>query len=170
MVMCFSQTDSDCLLHQWKVWLPNSDRGGRATFPGRSFCSHVRNRLQLALPFAQVILARINFSIRRFVSAAMANPRCYFDITIGGKATGRIIFEVSTLSSIVHVQDLIKLSCMWQLLAHTHSTLFSSTSFFTVLVRRCATPLLSVDTFFCYLQLRADVVPKTAGLYKACLA
>lgn len=124
MVMCFSQTDSDCLLHQWKAWLPNSDRGGRATFPGRSFCSHVRNRLQLALPFAQVILARINFSIRRFVSAAMANPRCYFDITIGGKATGRIIFEVSTLSSIVHVQDLIKLSCMWQLHTHTaHSFL-----------------------------------------------
>ena len=27
--------------------------------------------------------------------------------------------------------------------------------------------LVSVDTLFFYLQLRADVVPKTAGVYKA---
>ena len=63
----------------------------------------MRNRLDLALPFAEVILARIIFPIRRFVSAAMARPKCYFDISIGGKPAGRIVFEVSTLSSIVHV-------------------------------------------------------------------
>jgi hypothetical protein len=27
----------------------------------------------------------------------MANPKCYFDITIGGKPAGRIVMEVKTL-------------------------------------------------------------------------
>lgn len=46
----------------------------------------------------EVILARISFSVRRFISAAMAKPRCFFDIKIGDKPAGRIIFEVSVLS------------------------------------------------------------------------
>jgi len=87
----------------------------------------------------------------------MARPKCFFDITIGGNAAGRIVFEVSVLSFDYRPYD----SC-----AHT-ARFFSSTSFFIVLFRICATPLLAVDTFFCYLQLRADVVPKTAGLYKS---
>ena len=65
----------------------------------------MRDRPHSALPFGEVILARISFSIRRFVSAAMSNPKCYFDITIGGKPTGRIIFEVSILSFGFRVYD-----------------------------------------------------------------
>lgn len=73
-------------------------RGGRSTFPGCLFCSNVPDRLHSALPFHEVILARISLLIRRFVCAAMARPKCFFDITIGGKPAGRIVFEVSTLS------------------------------------------------------------------------
>jgi len=92
----------------------------------------------------------------------MAKPRCYFDITVGGKPTGRIDFEVSThfSSIIVHIT-----------VAHTQHSFFFDKFFHrtcSAVVRVCAIPLLTVDTFFCYLQLRADVVPKTAGLYKAC--
>lgn len=88
-------------------------RGGRSTFPRCLFCSHVPDRLYSVLPFLEVDLAEISFSIRRFVCAAMARPRCFFDITIGGKPTGRIVFEVSTLSFDCRAYD----SC-------THSTLF----------------------------------------------
>lgn len=87
----------------------------------------------------------------------MAKPRCFFDITIGGSPTGRIVFEVSTLSFDYRAYD----SC-------THTAHFFLRQIVIALVRICATPLLTVDAFFCYLQLRADVVPKTAGRYKAC--
>ena len=31
---------------------------------------------------------------RRFMSAAMANPKCFFDVTAGGAQVGRIVMEV----------------------------------------------------------------------------
>ena len=87
------------------------------------------NRLHSALPFHEVILARSVLSIRRFVCAAMVNPKCFFDITIGGKPAGRIVFEVSTLSFDYRAYD----SCT----ATTH--FFFDKLFFIVLVRVCAT-------------------------------
>lgn len=58
----------------------------------------------------------------------MAKPRCFFDITIGGGAAGRIVFEVRTLSFDYPAND-----------SRTHGTFSSSTSVFVVLVRICVT-------------------------------
>ena len=90
----------------------------------------------------------------------MANPRCFFDITIGGKQAGRIVFEVSTLFFDYRAND-----------SRTHAVRFFLRLVFSLYMLAYVTPfVLSTDTFFFYLQLRADVVPKTAGLYKACSA
>ena len=127
-------------------------------FPGSSFRSHVPDPHSTLL-LDEVILARIAIPIRRFVCVAMANPRCFFDITIGGVPTGRIVFEVSTLSPDYRASD-----------SRTYTARFlrQVLSLYTCSLM-CYTfgSLVSVDTFFFYLQLRADVVPKTAGVYKA---
>lgn len=48
-----------------------------------------------ALPFEVSDLARLTYLFCRFASTAMARPRVYFDITIGGAPAGRIVMEVS---------------------------------------------------------------------------
>lgn len=45
-------------------------------------------------PFEEEALALR--TIHRFLITAMAKPRVFFDITIGGKGEGRIVMEVST--------------------------------------------------------------------------
>ena len=113
----------------------------------------------LALPFGEVILARVSFSIRRFVSVAMAKPKCYFDITIGGQPAGRIVFEVSAVSFDYRAYD----SCI-------HTARFFPRQVFALFLFAYVLHLYLQLILFCYLQLRGDVVPKTAGLYKSCSA
>ena len=49
-------------------------------------------------PFEEEALALRTF--HRFLITAMARPRVFFDITIGGSSAGRIVMEVSTWNSI----------------------------------------------------------------------
>ena len=46
--------------------------------------------------FFSVVMANIGVPrlFRRFMSAAMANPKCFFDVTAGGAQVGRIVMEV----------------------------------------------------------------------------
>ena len=71
-------------------------RGGPEHFPGRQYTRAFRVKsFTSALPFEHPTLARFIFSFCRFASTAMARPKVFFDITIGGKAEGRIVMEVS---------------------------------------------------------------------------
>ena len=45
-------------------------------------------------PFEEEALALRTF--HRFLITAMARPKVFFDMSIGGKAAGRIVMEVST--------------------------------------------------------------------------
>lgn len=49
-------------------------------------------------PFEEEALALRTF--HRFLITAMAKPKVFFDITIGGKEAGRIIMEVSTWNTL----------------------------------------------------------------------
>ena len=71
-------------------------RGGPEHFPGRQYTRAFRVKsFTLALPFEHSTLARLIFSFCRFASTAMARPKVFFDINIGGKSAGRVVMEVS---------------------------------------------------------------------------
>lgn len=68
----------------------------------------------------------------------MANPRVYFDISIGGKASGRIIMQVRRKAADFSFMWKRNLKAKMYFLLRLHNV--------------------------CVLQLHADVVPKTAGM------
>lgn len=73
----------------------------------------------------------------------MAKPRVFFDITAGGSPAGRIVIEVHT----IFLQFWF---CYYRYgFRYCHAVLMHANA-------------STVNTFF-LLQLRADVVPKTAG-------
>lgn len=71
-------------------------RGGPEHFAGSQYTRAFRVKsITLTLPFEHPILARLIFSFCRFASTAMAKPKVFFDISIGGRSEGRIVMEVS---------------------------------------------------------------------------
>ena len=81
----------------------------------------------------------------RSLATVMSKPKCYFDITADGKSIGRIVMEVKKKSQFFYRVILIARHPWW---AKNSLVWFLRVIFCFI---------------FCLSQIRADVVPKTAG-------
>ena len=100
-------------------------------------------------------------SLLRYL-CTMSKPRCFFDVTAGGKSIGRVVIEVGN-----------KLSRNFAL--QRQSQIRPLASFPHVAWERADLAELEVIDkvllvlFAVFLQLRSDVVPKTAGQFLFCV-
>ena len=85
----------------------------------------------------------------------MAKPKVYFDMTVGGQSVGRIVMEVCTNLSKFKAVRAVFYGCFT--FEEEPNTLAACTSFYVFIVTEI--------NFLVLLQLRADVVPKTAGTF-----
>jgi len=82
----------------WYPWILNSTANlfGKMLLMEKSLSSHVLSNPSLSAIISdrRANLGRILFAFCRFASTAMARPKVFFDMTIGGKPAGRIVFEL----------------------------------------------------------------------------